>query len=76
MLIEYFVGEGGLGGRMKGVGSRGRIRDRVYLVGEKVKYDIDYYLKNQILPAVENIFEVFGVDVFDVVAGSEQRKLF
>ena len=66
MLIEYFVGEG----------SGKRIGDRVYLAGEKVKYDIDYYMKNQVLPAVENIFDVFGVDVSAVVEGAEQRKLF
>ncbi len=66
MLIEYFIGEG----------SGKRIGDRVCLAGDKVSYDIDYYLKNQILPAVENIFEVFGVDVKSVVEGSEQKRLF
>jgi DNA polymerase I/DNA polymerase-2 len=66
MLIEYFVGDG----------SGKRIGDRVYLAGDKVSYDIDYYLRNQILPAVENIFDVFGVDINAVVDGSEQKKLF
>ena len=66
MLIEYFVGEG----------SGKRIRDRVYLAGEKVKYDIDYYMKNQIMPAVENIFDVFGVDASAVADGESQKKLF
>jgi DNA polymerase elongation subunit (family B) len=66
MLIEYFVGEG----------SGKKIGDRVYLAGDKVKYDVDYYLKNQVLPAVENIFDVFGVDVKAVVEGSEQKRLF
>jgi DNA polymerase elongation subunit (family B) len=66
MLIEYFVGEG----------SGKRIGDRVHLAGDKVKYDIDYYLKNQILPAVENIFDVFGVDVAAVADGESQKKLF
>jgi len=66
MLIEYFVGEG----------SGKRIGDRVYLAGEKAKYDIDYYLKNQILPAVENIFDVFGVDVAAIADGESQKKLF
>jgi len=66
MLIEYFVGDG----------SGKRIGDRVYLAGEKVKYDIDYYLKNQILPAVENIFDVFGVDVSAIADGESQKKLF
>ena len=66
MLIEYFVGEG----------SGKRIGDRVYLAGDKVKYDIDYYLNNQVIPAVENIFDVFGVDVKSIIDGSEQKKLF
>jgi len=66
MLIEYFVGDG----------SGKRIGDRVYLAGERVKYDIDYYLKNQILPAVENIFDVFGVDVSAIADGESQKKLF
>jgi len=66
MLIEYFVGEG----------SGKRIGDRVYLAGDKVKYDYNYYLNNQVIPAVENIFDVFGVDVKAVIDGVEQRKLF
>ncbi|MBU3924047.1 MAG: DNA-directed DNA polymerase [Nanoarchaeota archaeon] len=66
MLVEYYIGEG----------SGKRIGDRVYLVGDKVKYDVDYYLKNQVLPAVENIFEVFGIDVSAVADGEVQKKLF
>jgi DNA polymerase elongation subunit (family B) len=66
MLIEYFVGEG----------SGKRIGDRVYLSDEKAKYDIKYYLNNQILPAVENIFEVFGIDAGAVADGETQKKLF
>ncbi|MFH0711662.1 MAG: DNA-directed DNA polymerase [archaeon] len=76
MLIEYFIGEGGVGGRGKKSGSRGKIGDKVCLAGDKVGYDVDYYLNNQVLPSVENIFEVFGVDVRAVVEGSEQKKLF
>ena len=66
MLIEYFVGEG----------PGKKIGDRVYLMDEKVKYDIDYYLKNQILPAVENIFDVFEVDIQAIIDGERQKKLF
>jgi DNA polymerase, archaea type len=66
MLIEYFIGEG----------SGKRIGDRVHLAGESVKYDIDYYLKNQILPAVENILDVFGVDARAISDGESQKKLF
>jgi len=67
MLIEYFVGES------RGKGKR--IGDRVFLPDEKIDYDIDYYLNNQILSAVENIFEVFGVNVKEIVDGKRQMSL-
>jgi DNA polymerase, archaea type len=67
MLIEYFIGETGKRG--------GRVGDRVFLVDDKVDYDIDYYLENQILPAVENIFDVFGVNVRDIAKGHSQKSL-
>lgn len=66
MLIEYFIGEG------KGK----RVGDRVYLPDEKANYDLNYYIDNQILPAVENIFDVFGVSVKDISDGESQKKLF
>ena len=66
MLIEYYIGEG------KGK----RVGDRVYLPEEKAKYDLRYYLNNQILPAVENIFDVFGVSVREIADGESQEKLF
>jgi DNA polymerase, archaea type len=66
MVIEYFVGEG----------TGKRVGDRVYLPDEKAKYDIDYYLNNQILPAVENIFDVFDVSVKEIAEGEKQEKLF
>jgi DNA polymerase elongation subunit (family B) len=65
-FVEYFIGEG----------SGKRVGDRVFLAGERVKYDTEYYLKKQVLPAVENIFDVFGVDVGAVVEGERQEKLF
>ncbi|MFH1451915.1 MAG: DNA-directed DNA polymerase [archaeon] len=68
MLIEYFVGE--INGKGK------RIGDKVYLPDEKAKYDIEYYLNHQIIPAVENIFDVFGVRVKEVVDGESQKTLF
>jgi DNA polymerase I len=64
--VEYFVGEGT--GR--------RVGDRVFLRDEKAKYDVEYYLKKQVLPAVEGIFDVFGVGVEAVLDGEEQRTLF
>ncbi len=68
MLVEYFVGETNKKG--------GRIRDKVFLPDENVPYEIDYYLNNQILPAVENIFEVFNIKLKDIINGYSQKKLF
>ncbi len=46
---------------------KGKISDRSYLVEEyekkKLKYDPDYYINNQIIPAVGKIFEVLGYDI-------------
>ncbi len=58
------------------VGSE-RIRDRVKLpeeVGEG-EYDPDYYVNNQIIPAVEKIFDVFGYDSAELAAEKTQKKL-
>jgi len=68
MLIEYYIGETNI--KTKTIG------EKVYLPEEKARYDIDYYLNNQILPAVENIFEVFKVDVREIMEGESQKKLF
>jgi len=69
MLIEYYIAE------VKDAGKRALIRDRAKMPDEQGKYEIEYYLKNQILPAVENIFEVFNVDVNELVEGKKQMKL-
>ncbi len=54
-----------------------RIRDRARLP-EEVKqedYDPDYYIKNQIIPSVEKIFEVLGYTKEDLLESLEQKKL-
>jgi len=66
MLVEYYVAEG----------SGKRVGDRVKLPSEKGNYDVEYYLKNQVGAAVENILEVFGVSMAEVVDGHRQEKLF
>jgi DNA polymerase Pol2 len=68
MLIEYYIAEAS--DRKKKL-----VRDRAKMLDEKGEYDIGYYLNNQILPAVENIFEVFGVNVRELVDGERQRGL-
>ncbi len=49
-LIEYFIAET----RDK----KKLVREKVKLPDEKGEYNIEYYLNHQILPAVENIFQV------------------
>ncbi|MBN2454877.1 hypothetical protein JXB11_05020, partial [Candidatus Woesearchaeota archaeon] len=54
-----------------------RIRDRAKLP-EEVKegeYDAEYYINNQVLPAVGKIFEVLGYDIDGIVNKKEQSKL-
>ena len=67
MLIEYYIAEDAK--------KKSLIRDRAKLPDKQGKYDIDYYLKNQILPAVENILDVFKVDVNNFIEKKKQMKL-
>ena len=41
---------------------------------EAGEYDIDYYIDHQILPAVENIFEVFGLTKNEILGKVDQQK--
>ena len=68
ILIEYFIAES--------KDKKARVRDRAKLQDEKDLYDIEYYINNQILPAVENIFQVFNIDIKEAVQDSKQAKLF
>ncbi|MCR4284641.1 MAG: DNA-directed DNA polymerase [archaeon] len=68
MMIYYFIGESSTKGK--------RVGDKVFLPGEKAEYNINYYLDKQILPAVENIFEVFDLNVKEILDGESQKKLF
>ena len=65
-MISYIVAEG-----------KGRIRDRVKLPDE-IKdndYDSEYYIKHQIVPAVQSIFEVLGFKSEDLLESKDQSKL-
>jgi len=67
MLIEYFIAE-----------TRERkalIRDMTKLPDEKGEYNIKYYINNQIIPAVENIFAVFGIEKEELIDGKKQKKI-
>jgi DNA polymerase Pol2 len=66
-IIEYYIGET----KQK----TKKISDKVYLPNEKQDYDIEYYLNNQIIPAIENIFEVFNVDIRRLIKSKTQTSL-
>ena len=68
-LIEYYIAQPKEGEKKK------LVRERVNLADEKGEYDIGYYLNKQVLPAAENIFQVFGVDVNEIIDGKKQMKL-
>ena len=67
MLVEYFIAET----REK----KALVREKVKLPDEKGEYNIKYYLEHQILPAVENIFEVFNINIKEIADGKRQKKL-
>jgi len=66
-LVSYYVAE--TKGKSK------LIRDKVKLPEEKGEYDIKYYLEHQIMPAIENIFQVFGLNTKEMIDGKKQMTL-
>ncbi|MCA9487938.1 MAG: ribonuclease H-like domain-containing protein [Nanoarchaeota archaeon] len=66
-LIEYYIAESESKSKL--------VRDKVKLLDEKGEYNIDYYLNKQILPAVENIFQIFKIDVSEIIEGKKQTTL-
>ncbi|MFH1607795.1 MAG: DNA-directed DNA polymerase [archaeon] len=66
-LVEYYIAET--------QGNKKLVRDKVKLPDEKGEYNIEYYLERQILPAVENIFQVFNVNIKEVIDGKKQTSL-
>jgi len=66
-LIEYYIAESET--------KRALVRERAKLPDEKGKYDIEYYLNNQIIPATENIFEVFNINIKEIIDGKKQMSL-
>jgi len=69
ILINYYISETNTGKKKE------LVRDKVKLPEEKGQYDIEYYLNRQILPAVENIFQVFNLDLKEIIDGKKQTKL-
>ncbi|MBU4069851.1 MAG: DNA-directed DNA polymerase [Nanoarchaeota archaeon] len=66
-LIAYYIAES--------KDKKKLVRDKVKLPEEKGEYDIQYYLERQILPAVENIFQVFKINIKEVIDGKKQMTL-
>ena len=50
-LISYIIDEG-----------KGMIRDKAKMPDESKNYDAEYYINNQVLPAVMPLLEVIGVE--------------
>ncbi len=65
-LIKYVVVKG-----------KGKIRDKVKLPDEATQeeYDGEYYIQNQIVPGVERIFAVLGINVDDLISETKQSSL-
>jgi len=66
-LVNYYIAE--TKGKSK------LVRDKVKLPEEKGEYEIEYYLTKQILPAVENIFQVFNINIRELIEGKRQMTL-
>ena len=75
MLIEFYIAEEkNKNKKAKSGKSKLLVRERAKLLDEPGDYDIDYYLDHQIIPAVENILEVFNISIEDL-KGKKQRNL-
>ncbi|MEK6760680.1 MAG: DNA-directed DNA polymerase [Nanoarchaeota archaeon] len=68
-IIEYYIAETKEKTKL--------VREKVKLPDEEGEYNIEYYLEHQVLPAVENIFQIFGVETKDIIEehGKKQGKL-
>ena len=53
-----------------------RAEDPDYVRGNNIPLDVDYYVKKQILPPVERILGVFGMDMASLDYDSKQKGLF
>jgi DNA polymerase I len=53
-----------------------RAEDPEYVRENNIQIDVDYYIKKQLLPPVERILGVFGVDMANLDYDSKQKGLF
>ena len=63
-IIEYVIAKG-----------EGLVRDRAKIPKNVKEYDLNYYLKNQLLPVVSEIFAVLGYSEEDLISNSSQKGL-
>lgn len=65
-VIEYVI-----------IAGKEKIRDRARLLDEvsQKDYDPDYYINNQVIPAVESIFKVLGHDIKEILESKDQSRL-
>jgi DNA polymerase I/DNA polymerase-2 len=68
-LIEYYIAETNGNKKTK------LVREKVKLPHEQGEYNIEYYLDRQIIPAVENIFQVFNIDISSLTSKKKQTSL-
>lgn len=66
-LVEYYIAETHEKKKL--------VREKVKLPEEEGEYNLEYYLNQQILPAVENIFQVFKIDMKEKTEGKKQMTL-
>ncbi len=64
MSIAYVISKGS-----------GLVRDRAMIPEEVTEYDVEYYLKHQLMPAVESILAVLGYSEEELLSGSKQEGL-
>lgn len=64
MDIRYYIATG-----------KGLVREKVRLPDDQADYDADYYIRTQIIPAVRDVFSLFGIDTEKMRTGREQSTL-
>ena len=59
------------------VQGKGMIRDKARAIDDmkNEKYDSDYYINNQLVPAVEGILSVFGHEKNEIISEKTQSNL-
>ena len=65
-LVEYIIAEG----TEKLIRERARIPEEL----DEGEYDTEYYINNQLVPAIEGIFTVFGISSDNLKEGKKKQK--